>query len=146
MSDSGSGRRGSRSRKAAQNLGQEGSSPLEWLTAALGAVLVLGTVGIMLYGALRNSPAPPQIEIAVDQIVETGSGYVVTFTARNRGSTTAAGLVVEGTLRGENGEVEQSTVTITYVPSEAREKAGLYFTQDPRRYRLELRPLGYEQP
>ena len=123
-----------------------GTSPWEWVVAALSAVLVLGAVGFMLNEALREPETPPKIEIAVDTIIAIGTGYVVEFSAKNRGTTTAAGLTVEGELKSDAGIVAKSEVTIDYVPAEATRQGGLFFSRDPRRYQLQIRPKGYARP
>jgi uncharacterized protein (TIGR02588 family) len=64
----------------------------------------------------------------------------------NRGSSVAAGLVIEGVLSDNSSAVETSTITIDYVPSGSQRQAGLYFTRDPRTLRLQVRPKGYVDP
>jgi uncharacterized protein (TIGR02588 family) len=121
-------------------------SPLEWVVAGLSLALVLGVVGFILHDALRHPASPPRITFEVDSIVRAGAGHLVEFRARNGGRSTAAGLEVEGELLGDTGSVETSQVTIDYVPAQGATAAGLYFSEDPRRYRLELRPKGYDRP
>ncbi len=123
-----------------------GTSPWEWVVAALSGVLVLGAIGFMLQEALSEPSSPPRIEIAVDTIIATRNGYVVEFRATNRGTTTAAGLTVEGELKSATGSVEKSEVTVQYVPAEASRQGGLFFSHDPQRYQLEIRPKGYARP
>ena len=123
-----------------------GTSPWEWVVAALSAVLVLGAIGFMLHEALSEPSSPPSIEIAVDTIIATRNGYIVEFRATNRGTTTAAGMTVEGELRSDTGSVEKSEVTVQYVPAEASRQGGLFFSRDPQRYQLEIRPKGYARP
>lgn len=123
-----------------------GTSPWEWAIAAVGALLVLGVVAAMLHEALGRPSTPPRVELTVDTVIATGSGHLVEFRARNRGSRTAAMLVVEGELRGDTGTVETAQTTLDYLPEGSERSAGLFFTHDPARYRLELRPKGYDHP
>lgn len=125
---------------------EERTSVWEWIVAAISTVIVLGAIGFMLYEALSEPASPPKITIQVDSIVTTSSGYIVEFTAENRGQTTAQGLQIEGQLKSDTGTVQTSSVTIDYVPQEARRAGGLFFSEDPRRYRLELQPKGYDRP
>lgn len=136
----------SESRRGEAKGGGEGTSPLEWLVAALSALLVLGTIAFLLHAALGSPATPPRITIQVDSVVRAGPGWLVEFRARNDGETTAAGLVVEGELRAGTGPVEKSQVTIDYVPARGVRRGGLFFTEDPRRHRLRIRPLGYDRP
>ena len=123
-----------------------GTSPIEWVVAAASALLVLGAVGYLLYEALAEPPTPPAVEVTVEAVRAVGDGYLVEFEAQNRGRTTAAGLVVEGTLRRGAETVETASVTLDYVPAEGSRRGGLYFTEDPRAYALALRPTGYGRP
>lgn len=118
----------------------------EWAVAALGALLVLGAVGLMLHEALTQASTPPSIEVSVDTIVRTPYGYVVEFRARNHGQQTAAGVVVEGELKSDTGTVEKAQVTIDYVPAGSSRSGGLLFAHDPRTHSVEIRPKGYDRP
>jgi uncharacterized protein (TIGR02588 family) len=125
---------------------RESVSRWEWVVAALSAVVVLGAIGAMLYQAFTTDDAPPDVTIAVEDIRDLGGGYLVEFSARNGGGSTAAGLAVEGTLEADTGEVETATATLDYVPARASRGGGLYFRNDPRDYRLTVRAKGYERP
>jgi uncharacterized protein (TIGR02588 family) len=125
---------------------REGTSPLEWVVAGLGTLLVLGTAGFLVRDAASGSSSPPRITVAVDSVLPAGAGYLVEFTARNGGETTAAGLVVEGEMRSGDGSVERSEVTIDFLPAGGSRRAGLFFSEDPRGHRLEIRPKGYDRP
>jgi uncharacterized protein (TIGR02588 family) len=114
--------------------------------AALGLCLVVGVVGFMLYRAFTEAGTPPTIEFTVDAIQPSGPGYLVTFTATNRGDEAAAALMIEGQLTGEDGAVETSAATLTYLPGGSQRQGGLFFAADPRAGQLTLRAKGYESP
>jgi uncharacterized protein (TIGR02588 family) len=117
-----------------------------WAVAALGLLLVAGSAGFMLYTEFVRDNSPPLVTIAIDAIAPSGDGYVVKIGVINRGSSVAAGLVIEGVLSDNSSAVETSTITIDYVPSGSQRQAGLYFTRDPRTLRLQVRPKGYVDP
>jgi uncharacterized protein (TIGR02588 family) len=122
-------------------------SPWEWVVAALGAAAVLGVVGFMTYSALTMpEQRHPKIALAVDTVFAHASGYTVEFRAENDGDATAADLLVRGRLLADTGMVDESEVVIDFVPARSRRRAALVFAEDPRAYRLELRPLGYDRP
>lgn len=121
------------------------ASPLEWAVAALSVLLVLGAAGFLIRNAVR-APTPPRITLQVDSVVRAGEHYLVAFRAHNAGQTTAAGLTVEGEVQGDSGTVEKSQATIDYVPARGSRPGGLFFTGDPGRGSLRLRPMGYERP
>jgi uncharacterized protein (TIGR02588 family) len=121
-------------------------SAAEWIVAAIGLILTVGTIGFMFYQAFMSANTPPQIYVLMNAIEEFPEGYVVTVTAKNTGAATGAAVSIEGTLKSGDQTVETSTATISYVPGHSERRAGLLFTQDPRQYTLELRAKGYEAP
>lgn len=123
-----------------------GTSTVEWVVAAISGVIVAGAIGFMLYDAVAAPSSPPAIELRVDTTLAVPGGYLVQFTARNTGTTTAASVQVEGSLMQDTTELEKSQTTLDFVPTQSRRKAGLYFSRDPRSYRLELRPVGFTLP
>lgn len=124
----------------------EATSPLEWAVAALGLVLIVGAIGYLAYFALTTRPEPPSVFVTRQSVAPSGNGYVVTITADNRGTSTAAAVTVEGTLLQNGTPIETSEVTLDYLPRLSERQAGLFFTHDPSQYRLELRPKGYTEP
>jgi uncharacterized protein (TIGR02588 family) len=120
--------------------------PWEWAAALLGLVLVLGSIGFLTYQVVAGDDSPPDVLIRADAILPVKSGYLVQIRAVNQGGSTAAELRIEGTLQGENGGVETSETVIDYVPAHSHRKAGLFFTQDPRQFTLQLRAKGYAEP
>jgi uncharacterized protein (TIGR02588 family) len=125
---------------------REEVSRWEWVAAACSTLLVAGVIGVLLREALGPPPSPPGIEIEVESISRTGGAYLVEFRATNVGRTTAAALQVEGELSAGGEMVERSGVTIDYLPGEGSRRAGIYFSNDPARYRLRVRPTGYDLP
>lgn len=127
--------------------GGELISRWEWLTAALGLLLVLGAIGYLGYEAVAGDDRPPALTVVVDSVTRSGGVHQVHFTVRNTGDRAGAAVVVEGRLAGaaEGGE-ETSEVTLDHVPGRSERSGGLFFSSDPRAGRLELRPLGYSVP
>jgi uncharacterized protein (TIGR02588 family) len=117
-----------------------------WGIGMLGLVLVLGSIGFALYEAAAGDSSPPDVTVEVMEILPAQNGFLVEFRVINEGGTTAAGLTVEGELRDGAEIVEASDTTVEYVPSHSERQGGLFFTQDPRQYELQLRAKGYEAP
>lgn len=118
----------------------------EWGVALLGLALILGAIGFLAYQVVADGDSPPDILIRADAILPVTSGYLVQIRAVNQGGSTAAELRIEGTLRGESGRVETSETVIDYVPAHSYRKGGLFFTQDPQQFTLQLRAKGYAEP
>ncbi len=133
-----------KSKKKVSHLGE--SSLLEWITAAIGLLLVAGVLGFLIYRGATKGDAPPRIKIEVESVVPAGENYLVKFRVFNTGETTAAALTIEGELKNGEKTEETSDVTLTYVPSASQRRGGLIFTKNPNQYQLQIRAKGYELP
>jgi uncharacterized protein (TIGR02588 family) len=118
----------------------------EWVSAAIGLVIVLAVLGFLLYEAVGGSRLPPDVSLSIDSVAQSTNGYLVKLTAINRGGSTAEGVIVEGELRNGNELIERSQTTLDYLPPHSKKRAGFFFTRDPRLYELQVRALGYEEP
>lgn len=120
---------------------------LEWISAAVGLLLTLAVLGALAWEGLTGSNGrPPAVEATVSRITPVRAGYVVEVELRNRSSATAAAVEVEGELTKSDGTAATSTAMVDYVPGESTRNAGLFFEDDPRRHRLEVRALGFAEP
>jgi uncharacterized protein (TIGR02588 family) len=119
---------------------------LEQIVAALGALLVFGSIGFLIYHAVGRDESPPDVQIIAAEIREQRNGCLVRFRALNEGGS-AAGLTVAGELSAADGAVvERSETRIDYLPARSEHEGGLFFTRDPRSFTLHLRPEGYSKP
>ena len=118
----------------------------EWFAAAVGVLLLLGSIGIITRQAVMSGGSPPRVELQVTGISQEGRYWLVRVEATNGGDRTAANLAISGELRGGTPAPELSHATIDYLPPRSRRGAGLYFSSDPRAGALRLRPMGYEEP
>ncbi len=64
---------------------------LEWVVAALGALLVFGSMAYLAYAAFGRDESPPAVRLVVEEVrgLQTG-GYLVKFRAFNEGRSAAA--------------------------------------------------------
>jgi uncharacterized protein (TIGR02588 family) len=121
-------------------------SALEWLVAGVGLLLVVAAVAFLVVDATRGGDRPPLVRVRADSVVAMGGGgYLVQFTAENRGRETAADVGVVGELRDGAG-VETSRARVDYVPGRSERRGGLYFHRDPRRGALRIWADGYQEP
>lgn len=125
-----------------------GNGPSAWerVVAAVSALVVLGSVGFMLYEVVAVPATPPEIEVLTDSIGEGIGGYRVHVSARNHGGKTVASLLVEGELADAGGTLETAEVVLDYVPAGGTRSATLLFARDPRAHSLEVRARGYDTP
>ena len=132
--------------KEANQEEQTGTSVWEWIIAAVGFTLVLGAVGTTFYRATTEDKTPPQLEVKVDSIEQSGTGHLVKFTVVNTGNQTAAAVAVEGELKNGAETAETSGATLTYSPANSKRRGGLFFTKNPRQFEMQIRVTGYEEP
>ena len=118
----------------------------EWVVAGLGLVLVLATLGYLLFQAVTEPAEPPLIAVEAGQPRQFAAGYQLSFSARNAGNETAANVTIVGELLANGSPVESSQTTLDYIPAESQRNGGLFFSRDPGEYVLELRAVGYETP
>jgi uncharacterized protein (TIGR02588 family) len=119
----------------------------EWVVALVGLLVVLGAIGFLGYEAIVEETGPPEVTLRVDAVQATRDGYLVQIRAINRGGTTAAKVLVQGVLTdGRGGRVQASEILFDYVPAHSLRAGGLFFTQDPHKFQLQLRAQGYVEP
>jgi uncharacterized protein (TIGR02588 family) len=121
----------------------------EWLVAGAGGILLLGTIGDLVYQGTIPAAGPPAVSLSVVRIEPLPQhGFVAIVRATNRGGQTAAGLKIEGELRRPGAPAETREFTLDYLPAGSSREGGLFFAQDPRSpdADLVLRPSGYNKP
>lgn len=119
---------------------------LEWITAIIGLILVIGAIGFVLYNAFNTKNLPPDLIVVKENIKQVKTGYLVEFKVKNAGNQTASSVVIEGSLVQNGKPIETDEITLDYVPSDSERKGGLYFSKNPDAFELELRAKGYEEP
>jgi uncharacterized protein (TIGR02588 family) len=119
---------------------------LEAGASIVGAVLALGTIGIVLWDGIRASDTPPFVVVEALSVLERENGFLMEVLASNLGGRTAAGILVEGELRQGSKVIATSEATFDYVPGHSSREGGLFFAEDPRSYEVQLRALGYIDP
>jgi uncharacterized protein (TIGR02588 family) len=118
----------------------------EWIVAAIGAMLVAGTIGWLVWLATTRDETPPDVRVVADGVIALQGGWLVKFRAANAGAQAAAELLVEGELVGPDGAIETSEATVDYLPPRSEREGGLIFSHDPRQHEVRLRAKGYVHP
>jgi uncharacterized protein (TIGR02588 family) len=120
--------------------------PWEWAIAGVGLVILLSMLAYLISRARGGHTSPPSIVITTDSVTRSAGGFLVSFSASNRGGRTAAAVQIEGTLASPDSVIEQSMATLDYLPARSHRTGGLFFTVDPRQHRLSLRATGFATP
>ncbi|AWU95238.1 TIGR02588 family protein [Azospirillum ramasamyi] len=123
------------------------TSPLEWVAAGIGALLIAAMIVYMVqYGLREHAEVPGRIDFTVTETQAGSHGHTVRFQIRNRTAATAATLRVRGELRSGDRVVETSEVEFDYLPPYSERFGGLIFQRDPARFELRIFPTGYSEP
>ena len=120
---------------------------LEWASAAVG-LLILAVIFVFLGMEMvkSNGSKPPVMLVEATGLAAYSDRYIVEVKVRNESPGTGAAVHIEGTINEGERSIETSSATVDYVPGMSQRRAGLVFTRDPRKYRLEMRVTGYERP
>jgi uncharacterized protein (TIGR02588 family) len=119
----------------------------EWVLAAVGAIVTLATIGFLVYeGVAEPGAGAPDLLVETGAATRQGGGWAVPVEARNVGSATAASVRIVGELRDAARVVEESEMTLDYVPEASSRTGTLLFRRDPSAFALEVRATGYELP
>jgi uncharacterized protein (TIGR02588 family) len=120
--------------------------PVEWVVFALSLVLVAGTVGFLVWDAVRGGRSPAALSVELGRPEPRAGGWAVPVTLRNRGDETAEGVKVEVTLETPGTPPETADFEAAFVPRQSKREGWVTFRNDPSRGRLSGRALGYENP
>lgn len=120
---------------------------LEWLVFAASLVLVLSTLGYLVYDGATFGEAPPSIEFQLGQPQQRSNRFVVPVSVTNRGDETAQGVHIEVTLESGGKEQENADFEIAFLPRHSTRKGWVTFKTDPRSAeQMQARVLGFEKP
>lgn len=114
---------------------------LQIVMATLGALLLLGSLGVVLKSAL-GPQRPAFVEVVETGRTRMGDRTVVRIEAVNRGDRTAAAVTVEGAGPGAG----TASITLDYVPGRSRTAGALTFDGDVTGAPLSLRATGWVDP
>lgn len=119
---------------------------LEWICAAIGAMLVAATLVTVALQIPGEDKATPRLRVQAVDVVAAEEGHLVRFAVTNASQATAAAVEIEGRLSQDGQVLESSRVTLDYAPRGSTARGGLWFTRDPACCTLSLRAMGYQEP
>ncbi|OWY68007.1 hypothetical protein B7486_28760 [cyanobacterium TDX16] len=120
---------------------------LEWIVFVLSLILVLFTLGYIVYDGATLGETPPNIELQLGQPQPQSDRFIVPVTAKNRGDETAETVQIEVTLNNDGKEVETAEFEIAFLPRHSTRRGWVTFQTDPRTVeQMEARVLGFEKP
>ncbi|MGF7158902.1 uncharacterized protein (TIGR02588 family) [Rhodoligotrophos appendicifer] len=123
-----------------------GTSPLEWVFASFGGVLVVAIIGYLLYSNFTRPPGIPNLIVEQTETQKVDAGFVVIAHVYNKGDAAAAGVVISAELRDGETVLEESEATLDYVPQQSQRRVGLQFTRAPAEHQLQIRVQSFTRP
>lgn len=122
---------------------------LEWAVFGIGLVLVLGTIGVLLWDTARSGDDPPDLTVELgppQRRHRSNQGWAVPVTVRNRGGETAVGVRIKVVLELPGGSREEAELDVAFVPRGSQRQGWIHFLHPPASGRLVGWVAGYEQP
>lgn len=114
---------------------------LQIAMAAVGAILLLGSLAVIAGGALSGS-RDAFLEVTEVEREFVGGRSRIRLEAVNRGDVAAASIIVTGSA--ESGQI--ATTTLDYVPGQSRRAATLSFAGDLADTPVKLEATGWIDP
>lgn len=120
---------------------------LEWIVFTLSLLLVISTLGYLVYDGSTAGNAPPSFEFQLGQPQPQNDYFVVPVKVFNRGDQTAEGVLVEVTLENASTEQEAAEFEIAFLPRHSSREGWVTFRTDPRTVdQMSARVMGFEKP
>jgi len=119
---------------------------LEWVTGIIAALLVLAMIAWVAKEAILGEDTAPSFVVRQLSTVAVDGGHRVEFEITNRGTATAAAVVVRAQIVGAAGSADTAEVTFDYVPGNSTATGGVFFNQDPAGRDITLHAVGYTDP
>jgi uncharacterized protein (TIGR02588 family) len=104
---------------------------LEWVVFSVGLMLLIGTLGLLIYEAVQFDMSSPSLIVSVGEPEMRHETYIVPVSVKNEGGKTASNVEVEVTAYFSPGEEEPSSVTFQFIPRHSSEQGWVTFGRDP---------------
>lgn len=127
------------------------SKPTEtyWVQTIIGilsVLLVSALIGWITIDLFDSNETPPDLSVESTHVTKVGAGWLVEFEVTNTASETAAEVGIEADLSTNREKVEEASATLDYVPGHSTARGGLFFSQNPAEFELQIRAVGYRKP
>ena len=114
---------------------------------AASLVLVLSTLGYLVYDGATLGDSPAKIEFQLGQPQPHSNHFMVPVKVINRGDETAEGVHIEVTLESGGKEQESAEFDLAFLPRHSTREGWVTFKTDPRSVeQMQARVLGFETP
>lgn len=118
---------------------------LEWTITIISGILVVFTLGFLVYQMIYEEQTPPDIVVVLGEVSEKDGAFAIPITTTNKGTETAENVIIEVILKG-GSEEEKSQITFAYLPRKSSVNGWVIFTKKPDSKDLQTRVMGYSIP
>ena len=119
----------------------------EWTIFALGLVLILITLGYLIYAELTRGSDPAQLSVKLGEAKLSANRFLLLVLVTNTGDTTAEDVHIDVRLRTSDGQEERAELEFPHVPRQSRRRGWVTFQTDPAKsMKLEGIVMGYREP
>jgi len=120
---------------------------LEWIVFAASLVIVITTLGYLIYDGATAGNTPPSIQIQLSTPQQQLNHFLVPVSVTNRGDETAEGVHIEVVLESDGKEQESGEFEIAFLPRQSTRRGWVTFQTDPHTVQqMKARVLGFEKP
>lgn len=127
--------------KNEQQDGEQKSNLLEWAVGILGALIVLGTIGFLVFKIATGVGDPPNLKVTLGTPEDKGAEMIVPVEVENIGGSVAADAVIEACA----GPGTCAQLTFNYIPHESVRKGNVGFSK-PLAGPPTTRVVSYREP
>ena len=129
-----------RGQKSQQKQGQQKQSQQkkdvgwpEWITFAVGLVIVLGVIGLQIYLHVEGETGPPRIVVQPDlaALYQEGNDYYLPVKITNEGGSTAEDVNVQISLENISGKAETISLLVDFLSPEEVSQPVVVFKTNP---------------
>jgi uncharacterized protein (TIGR02588 family) len=124
---------------------RQAPAALEWLASAVALLLVMGTLGYLVWHAAQPA-RPVAFEVRAGKLERRLDRFYQQVEVRNLGSESAGQVELRGTLSQGGTVLEEVTGQIDGVPADSARSTTLIFRTDPEGRTLNLDIGSYGEP
>ena len=119
---------------------------VEWTALAVSGAAIVALVGFLVVDGLTHPERRAVLAVVPRPAEAVGSTFQVPIRVRNDGYQSAENVDVEVVLKDGESDVDTGSVSIPFLPARSSVEAVVVFGEDPAKFRVEGRVLGYEVP
>ena len=119
---------------------------LEWIVFGASLAIVGTLVVYLAVQSVRQNETPPDIRIATGTPRQSSGGWMVPLVVHNAGEQTAEEVKIEVTLEANGRPIESADLMVAFLPHRSRREGWVVFRNDPARYQIRARAVGFEKP